>query len=79
MDEDALGEFTRERNNLFVLERDSAVGKRKKSVVAALLDVFAGVKFGAALANDDLARSDAFAAEALDTESFGDGIASELS
>lgn len=70
VDKHAFGEFAGEGNNLLVLEGDAALGKGKESVVTALLHVLAGMKLGAALADDDVASRDALSAEALDAEAF---------
>lgn len=78
MDKDSFGEFASEGDDLFVLEGDMALGKGEEGVVGALLDVSAGVKLGAALADDDIAGRDALAAKALYAEALGDGIATEL-
>lgn len=68
MDEDAFLEFAGKGECFLVLEGDGALGEGEKGVVAALFDVFAGVKLGAALTDDDFARGDDFAAETLDAE-----------
>src|SRR5690606_3160172 len=56
-------------------ELDDAVGQREQGVVLADADVVARVVLGAALADDDVAREDGLAAVALDTQSFGFGVA----
>src|SRR6476469_2741320 len=53
---------------LAVAECDLAVGKRKKRVVFAQADVVARVPLGAALAHDDVAGANGFAAELLHAE-----------
>lgn len=68
MHKDALGEFAGKGECFLVLEGDGALGDGEECVVAALFDVFAGMKLGAALTNDDFAWGDGFAAEALDAE-----------
>src|SRR3989338_1086503 len=51
-------------------EYDLAGDLGKQRVILAHTDVFAGVEFGAALAHDDAARIDQFAAIALHTQPF---------
>ena len=46
-------------------ERDDAVGGGEQGVVAADADILAGVHLGAALTDQDVAREDLLAAEAL--------------
>lgn len=70
MDEYAFGEFAGEGNNLFVLEGNRAVREREERVVTALLDIFAGMEFGSALADDDFSRVDGFSTEGFDAETF---------
>jgi len=53
----------------FDSELDLPCHQREQRVVAAHADVVAGVKLGAALADDDLARLDALAAEDLHAQS----------
>src|SRR5690606_39200671 len=57
------------------LELDAAVGEREQREVTAHADVHAGVERAAALAHDDVARRHLLAAEALDAEPLGLGIA----
>jgi hypothetical protein len=78
VDEDAFRELAGKGDDFLVLEGNRAVGEGEERVVGALFDVLAGVKLGAALTDDDLARADGFAAEALDAEALGNGIATEL-
>ena len=56
-------------------ELDRAGDEREQRVVAATADAVAGVEVGAALADDDLAGVDDLAAEALDAEALGVGVA----
>src|SRR6185437_5425359 len=49
-------------------ERDDAIAGGEEGVVATDSDVLAGVHLGAALADQDVARQDLLAAEALDAE-----------
>src|SRR6185503_9626381 len=58
-----------------IAERDRALAEGEQRVVAALSHAVTGVDAGAALAHDDGARGDGFAAVGLHTESFGVGIA----
>ena len=56
---------------LFVATRRElhrSLDEREKRVVLAHADVFAGVELGAALTNEDVARKNAFATEALHAE-----------
>ena len=59
-----------------LVESDAAIFERKKRVVAAHADVGAGMKASAALADDDVARDDDFAAEFLNAEALGIAVAS---
>lgn len=52
-----------------------ALGRRKERVVAPDSDVLAGIELGTALANQDISRDHALAAEALDAQALGIGIA----
>ena len=56
-------------------ERDDAVGGGEQGVVAADADILAGVHLGAALADQDVARQDLLAAEALHAQPLAAGIA----
>src|SRR5471030_3200057 len=56
-------------------ERDEAVGGGEEGVVAADTDILARVHLGAALADQDIARHDLLAAEALHAEAASVGIA----
>src|ERR1044071_683602 len=58
-----------------LVEMHLAVRQGEQGPVAAGADIFAGDKFGAALADQNAAGSDEFAAEAFYTESFADAIA----
>jgi len=49
-------------------EHDLAGDLGKQRMILAHADIFAGVEFGAALAHDDAARIDQFAAVALDAQ-----------
>ena len=53
------------------IEFHAAIGEREEGPIAAGADVFAGMKFGAALTNDDAAGGDEFAAVRFYTETFG--------
>src|SRR5690606_21114544 len=55
-------------------ELDGARGEREQGVVAAAAHTVTGVDLGAALADEDLARADGLAAEALDAEALGVGV-----
>src|SRR6185503_5164883 len=57
------------------LERDLTVAECKQGMVLTHADAFAGVEFGAALAHDHIAARDGFAAEQLDAQHLGIGIA----
>src|SRR5207302_4355247 len=57
------------------VELDLAVDQREQGPVAACADVLAGDEFGAALADQDAARGDKFAAEPFYAESFADAVA----
>src|SRR6185369_10234103 len=57
------------------LERDSAVAECKQGMVLAHADAFARIEFGAALAHDHIAARHGFAAEQLDAQHFGIGVA----
>src|SRR6185312_15304805 len=56
-------------------EGDDAVGSGEQGVVAADANVLAGVHLGAALADQDVARQNLLAAEALHAEALAVGIA----
>src|SRR5690606_40698836 len=56
-------------------ELDGTGGQREQGVVLATADVVTGVELRAALADEDLARVDELAAEALDAEALGVGVA----
>jgi hypothetical protein len=56
-------------------ELDNARGGGEQRVVAATADVHARVEVGTALADEDLAGLDQLAAESLDTEPLGGGVA----
>ena len=56
-------------------ELDVPADEREQRVVVATADAGAGVEVGAALADDDLAGVDELAAEALDAEALGVGVA----
>src|SRR4051794_32577713 len=58
-----------------VAELHGAGDQGEQRVVAAAADVVAGVEVGAALADQDLARVDLLATEALDPEPLGVGVA----
>src|SRR3954470_19843400 len=53
---------------LAISERDLAVGKRKQRMILAQADIVARVPLGAALAHDDIAGANGFAAELLHAE-----------
>src|SRR6266446_5384972 len=57
------------------VELHLAVDQREQCPVAAGADVLAGDEFGAALADQDAARGDKFAAEPFYPESFADAVA----
>ena len=56
-------------------KRDSTVGQCKQRVVLAEADVGTRIDTRSALANDDVAGDDGFAAELLDAETSARGIA----
>ena len=60
-------------------ELDRASREREQRVVATTADVGARVEVRAALADDDLARDDDLAAEALDAEALRVGVATVAS
>src|SRR3546814_470116 len=60
---------------LAVVELHMAVGGGEQGVILAHADVLAGMHLGAALADDDIARNDGLAAELLDAEALGLGVA----
>ena len=81
---DGRGRLKRNHVDLFalgalVVELDRAFNQREQRVVAADADVVARVDARAALANDDVARDHDFAAELLDAEHLGVGVASVTS
>src|SRR6478735_804697 len=57
------------------LERDSAVAKGKEGMVLAHAHAFARIELGTALAHDHIAARHGFAAEQLDAQHLGIGIA----
>src|SRR5438874_6594302 len=57
------------------LERDLAVAKGEKGMVLAHADAFARIEFGAALTHDHVAAGDLLAAEQLDAQHLGVGVA----
>jgi hypothetical protein len=56
-------------------ELDDAGRQGEERVIFAHADIFAGVELSAALAQDDVAGTDFFAAEFLDAEALGIGVA----
>ena len=58
-----------------LMPNSTAPASGEQRVVAATADVDAGVEVGAALADDDLAGLDDLAAEPLDAEPLGGGVA----
>lgn len=78
MNVNSLGEFAGEVGDFFVLEGYRAIGKGEEGVVAALLDVLAGMKLRAALSDDDFTGMDDLAAKALHAEALGYGVSAEL-
>src|SRR5215475_5810210 len=58
------------------LERDLAVAERKEGMVLAHAHAFARIELGAALAHDHIAARHGFAAEQLDAQHLGIGVAS---
>ena len=71
----ATGTMLTTRRPRLMPNSHGARGQREQRVVAAAADVVAGVEVGAALADDDLAGVDQLAAEALDAEALGVGVA----
>ncbi len=59
----------------FVIEVDLSFNQREERVIAAHTDVLPRMPLGPALANDDVARDDRFAAELLDAQTLRIGIA----
>lgn len=78
MYEDTLLEFAGEGDDLLVLKGNRAVSEGKEGIVGAPFDILTGMKLGAALADDNLARADSLATEAFNAKAFGNGIATEL-
>ncbi len=60
------------------IEANAAVNQRENRVIAAEADVFARQKLGAALADDDVAGDDQFAAKFLHAEPLADAVAAVL-
>ena len=59
-----------------LLPNSTAPGnQREQGVVLAAADALAGMELGAALPDEDLARTDLLAAEALDPQPLGVGVA----
>jgi hypothetical protein len=56
------------------LEADMSVSQGKKGVVLAYANIVAGVKLGAALANDDAASGNELTAKALHAKALGIGV-----
>src|SRR4029453_10856061 len=77
-----LGRSLRHRNDRYVdaafgfgVERETSVAECEKRVILADSDIAAGVPLGAALARDDIAGEDGFAAEQLQTEALAVRVA----
>jgi hypothetical protein len=62
----------------FAVKLHFAIDERKERVITAHADVDAGMNFGAALANDDVASDNRLTAEFLHAETFTAGIATVL-
>ena len=60
------------------IEFHAAIDEGEDGVIAAETDVAAGQELGAALADDDIAGDDGFAAEFLDAEALADAVAPVL-
>ena len=60
------------------IEADGTIDQRENCVIAAEADVFAGQKFRAALANNNVAGEHRFAAESFYTKPFADAVAAIL-
>ena len=60
------------------IEPHAAVQQRKNCVIAAQPDIFSGQKFRPALAHNDIARHNHFAAEFFDTQPLADAVAAIL-
>jgi hypothetical protein len=71
-----LGRYDRyECSALTRQESDSAIGRGKEGMIFAHADIRAGMPFGAALTNNDVARHDRLVAELLDAEPLAFGVA----
>lgn len=71
MDKGALVFVAIESDYLFLLEFDIALFGGINRKIITHIDIFAGVKFSAMLADDDIAGDDMGAAKNLDSKSFG--------
>lgn len=60
------------------VETNHTIGERKNRVITSQPDVFAGMKLGATLAQDDVARHDGFTAKFFDAETLADAVAAVL-
>ena len=60
------------------IEAHVSVDERENGIITAETDVFAGEKFRAALANDDVTGDDHFATELFNTKPLTDAIAAVL-
>jgi len=60
------------------IESDVAINERVNRVIAAETDVLAGLKFCAALPDNDITRDDHLASEFLYSETFADAVAAVL-
>jgi len=69
-----LGNDRDDATATFVAKLDSARRKSEKGVVVSTSDVGAGVKVGAALANDDFTGLHHLSSEALNAEVLGVGV-----
>jgi hypothetical protein len=70
-----LGHYRYILSRLFLFEDYGSIGGGEERMVGAHADVGAGVKFGAALADDDIAADYALAAEFLHAEAAAVGVA----
>src|SRR6478752_410586 len=71
-----LGRYDRYKGSALTRQKsDSAIGRGKEGVVFAHADIRAGMPFGAALTNNDVAGDNLLVAELLDAETTACGVA----
>lgn len=71
MDDGAFNQLAGKSAHFFVQELNDTIGSGEKSVIFGFHDVFARIKFGAALADKDVAGHDRLAPKTFDAESLG--------